>query len=226
MTVPTEWNADPASDCFRDVDDDTAAGGTGAAAGAGGSGVALLAVVGVDEVESEAAAAACSDGAYAAGRGCSGAAAEVGGGVSGCGFVLTTSVVDSCSFSMLGRRRTWRAEGEVKFHRTTFPSKPLALLASFLVFLNLNVFLLCAFCRCSLGLPSCCCTSSLAVSDGSEVSPPLSFAAPSLLATPDPGTTPAGLGSPPPGSVLTDDLLACFVAALTTRPRVRTVVFR
>ena len=119
MTVPTEWNAEPANDCFLDVD---TTGGTDAAAGVGGSGVALLAVVGVDDVESERAAAAaavaatCSDGECAPGRGCSGAAAEVSGGVSGCGFVLTTSLVDSCSFSMLGRRRTWRADWEDKFH--------------------------------------------------------------------------------------------------------------
>ena len=45
MTVPTEWNAEPASDCFRDVDDDTAAGadngvgyGKDAVAGTGGRG--------------------------------------------------------------------------------------------------------------------------------------------------------------------------------------------
>ena len=92
---------------------------------------------------------------------------------------------------------------------------------SFLVFLNLNVFLLCAFCRCSLGLGSC--TASLAASDGSEVSPPLSFAAAASLAAVA-GEQP-GLGSLPPGSVLTDDLLACLVPALTALPRVRTVVF-
>ena len=111
MTVPTEWKADPASECFL-VDDAICAAGGGADIG-GGTGVALLAVVGVEEAESEwAAAAACSE--AAAGWGCGGAkcavtpgpgAAGKGGGLSGCGLVHT-SLVDSCSLSILGRRRT------------------------------------------------------------------------------------------------------------------------
>ena len=117
--------------------------------------------------------------------------------------------------------------GQVKIYDALFRDRNVR--TSFLVFLNLNVFLLCAFCRCSLGLASCTRTS-LAASDGSEVSPPLSFAA--VEASPvktvaGPGELP-GLGSlPPSGSVLTDDRLSrCLVPALTTLPRVSTVVFR
>ena len=110
MTVPTEWKADPASECFL-VDGAICAAGGGADIG-GGTGVALLAVVGVEEAESEwAVAAACSTAAGAAVWGCGGvtpgpgAAGKGGGGLSGCGFVHT-SFADSCSLSMLGRRRT------------------------------------------------------------------------------------------------------------------------
>ena len=106
MTVPTEWKADPASECFL-ADDAICAAGGGADIG-GGTGVALLAVVGVEEAESEwAAAAACST-AACGGAKCAvdaGSGAAGGGGLSGCGFVHT-SFVDSCSLSILGRRRT------------------------------------------------------------------------------------------------------------------------
>ena len=108
MTVPTEWNAEPASDCFLVVEDAIAADG-----GVCGTGVAQLVVVGVEEAESE--VAACSDvGAVCGCRGpkCAAAAAvavagplAAGGGLSGCGFVQTSLVV-SCSLSILGRRRT------------------------------------------------------------------------------------------------------------------------
>ena len=65
MTVPTEWKADPASECFL-VEDAICEAGGGADIGGCGTGVALLAVVGVEEAESEwAAAAACSTAAGA-----------------------------------------------------------------------------------------------------------------------------------------------------------------
>ena len=70
-------------------------------------------MVGVEEAESE--VAACSDvGAVCGCKGakCAAPAAAVagplaaGGGLSGCGFVQTSLVV-SCSLSILGKRRTW-----------------------------------------------------------------------------------------------------------------------
>ena len=74
-------------------------------------------MVGVEVAESEVAVAGSDVGAVCVcgltGEKCTAAAAaaEVGDGLNGCGFVQTSLVV-SCSFSILGNRRTW-SESEI-----------------------------------------------------------------------------------------------------------------
>jgi hypothetical protein len=117
MTVPTEWRAEPARECFRGALSPIPVG------------------VGVDVDNEDSAERELAE-----------AGVWVWGDNSGCGLVETSAQ----SGSIMGSRCSWEKDKMSKGELSNYNCLVnLVAFTSFLVFLNLKVFLLCAFCLCN-----------------------------------------------------------------------------